>query len=114
MLAVPSNAAIVELFDPLGRDFCSVSKGDAEGGQLNISDVPLGGFDKGLLVIKETGLGELEVFLQLVNCNLVFLVLGLDLALILLMTAVRSFDKGIDNGTERGWVQIGGGNGIAY
>jgi len=34
------------------------------------------------------GLGELEVFFQFVNCSLVFFVLGLDLALILLMTAV--------------------------
>jgi len=30
----------------------------------------------------------------------------------LLMMAVRSLDKGIDNGAECGWVQVGGGDGI--
>ncbi len=88
MLAIPSDTAVVKLFDPLGGDFCSISKGDTECRQLDVSDVPLGGFDKGLLVIKEMGLGELEVFLQFVDCGLVFFILDPDLALILLMTAV--------------------------
>jgi len=35
-----------------------------------------------------------------------------SLAEILLMMAVRSFDKCIDNGAERGWIQVGGGDGI--
>jgi len=27
--------------------------------------------------------------------------------------AVRSFDEGIDNGVERGWIQVGGCDGVA-
>jgi len=42
----------------------------------------------------------------------VFFVLGTDLALILLMAAVQSLDEGVDNGTECGWIQVGGGDGI--
>ncbi len=64
------------------------------------------------MVIEEMGLGILEVFLQLVDRSLVFFVLGVDLVLILLMMAVRSFDKGVDNGVERGWIQVGGGDSI--
>ena len=41
-----------------------------------------------------------------------FFVLGVDLALILLMMAVRNFDEGIDNGAECGWIQVGGGDSI--
>ena len=40
------------------------------------------------MVIEETGLGELKVFLELVDRSLVFFILGPDLVLILLMTAV--------------------------
>jgi len=58
------------------------------------------------------GLGELEVFFELVDCSLVFFILGADLAEILLMAAVQSFDEGIDNGAERGWVQVGGRDGV--
>ena len=65
------------------------------------------------MVIEEMGLGILEVFLQLVDRSLVFFVLGVDLALILLMMAVRNFDEGIDNGAECGWIQVGGGDSIA-
>jgi len=64
------------------------------------------------LVIEEAGLGELKVFFELVDRSLVFLVLGPDLVLILLMAAVRSFNEGIDNGTERGWIQVGGCDGV--
>jgi len=40
------------------------------------------------LVIEKVRLGELEVFLQLVDCCFMFLILGPDLVLILLMMAV--------------------------
>ena len=113
VLTIPHNMSIIELFDPFGGDIGPFSEGDGECGEPIVSDIPVWSFDKGLLVIKEMGLGELEVFFKLVDCSLVFFVLGLDLALILLMTAVRSFDKGIDNGVERGWIQVGGSNGVA-
>ncbi len=112
VFAVPRDTPIVELFDPLGRDIRSLSKGDSECGEPIVSDIPVWSLDKGLLIVEETRLGELKVFLQLVNRSLVFFVLGPDLVLILLMTAVRSFDKGIDNGAERGWVQVSGCDGI--
>ncbi len=112
VLAVPHNASIVELFDPFGRDVRSFSQRDGEHGQPIVSDIPVRSFDKGLLIVEETGLGKLEVFLQLVDCSLVFFVLGPDLALILLMMAVRSLDKGIDNGAECGWFQMGGCDGV--
>jgi len=60
------------------------------------------------------GLGVLEVFFEFGDCSLVFFVLGPDLALILLMTAVQSFDEGINNGVEHRWIQIGGSDSIAY
>ncbi len=71
------------------------------------------GFRKGFLVIQEVGLGILEVFFELVDLSFVFFMLSADLALILLMAAVRSLDEGVDNGVECGWVQVGGGDGIA-
>ncbi len=108
MLAVPCDTPIIKLLDPFGGDVGPFSEGDGEHGEPIVSDIPVWSLDKGLLVIEEPGLGELEIFLQLVDCCLVFLVLGLDLALILLMVAVQSFDEGVDNGAERGWVQVGG------
>src|SRR6266403_6355893 len=88
MLTVPCDAPVVELFDPFGGDVRPFSKGDAERGESVISSIPLWGFDKGLLVIKETGLCILEVFFELVDRSLVFFVLSTDLVLILLMMAV--------------------------
>ncbi len=113
MLAVPHDAPVVELLDPFGQDIRPLPEGDGERGEPIVSDIPIWSFDKGLLIVKETGLGELKVFFELVNHSLVFFVLGADLALILLMTAVRSFDEGIDNGAECGWIQVGGCNGVA-
>ncbi len=113
VLAIPCNASIIELFDPFGWDIGPLPQGDSERGEPIVSDIPIWSFDKGLLVIEEMGLGKLKVFLQFVDCSLVFFVLGPDLALILLMMAVRSFDKGINNGAECGWAQVGSGNGIA-
>src|SRR6266403_1832688 len=103
---------VVELFDPFGGDIGSLSEGDSERGEPIVSDIPIWSLDKGLLVIKETGLGVLEIFLQLVDRSLVFFILGPDLVLILLMVAVRSFDKGIDNGVEHRWIQVGGCDGV--
>ncbi len=88
VLAVPCDASIIELFDPLGRDVRPFAEGDGECGEPNVSDIPVWSLDKGLLVIEEMGLGVLEVFLQLVDRSLVFFILGPDLALILLMMAV--------------------------
>src|SRR6266478_4364998 len=113
VLAVPCDSSVIELFDPFGQDIGPFSKGDSERGEPIISDIPIQSFDKGLLIVKEMRLGELEVFLQLVNRSLVFFILGPDLALILLMTAVQSFDEGINNGVEHRWIQIGGGDSIA-
>src|SRR6266481_5973421 len=59
------------------------------------------------------GLGELEVFFELLDCRFMFRGLGLCLAEILLMAAVRSVDKGVDNGAERGWIQVGGRDSIS-
>ena len=112
MFAVPHDTPIVELFDPLGRDIRPFPKGNAECGEPVIRYIPFRGFNKGLLVIEEMGLGVLEIFLQFADCSLVFFVLGPDLALILLMMAVRSLDKGIDNGAECGWFQMGGCDGV--
>ncbi len=113
MLAMPGDAPIVELFDPLCGDVGSFPEGDGEGGKPIVSDIPVWSLDEGLLVIEEMGLGELEVFFQLFDCCFVFCGFGLCLAEILLMAAVRSFDEGIDNGVERGWIQVGGRNGIS-
>ena len=113
VLTVPCDASIIKLFDPLDGDIQSFSKGNAECGEPVIRYIPFRGFNKGLLVIEETGLGILKVFFELVDLCFVFLILGLDLVLILLMTAVRSFDEGIDNGMECGWIQVGGGDSIA-
>ncbi len=113
MLPISCNLSIVELFDPFGRDIGSFPKGDGERWVPRICDVPLRGFDKGLLIVEEMGLSILEVFLQLVDGHFVLLGLNADLLLIVLMAAVRSFDKGIDNGMECGWIQVGGGDGIA-
>ncbi len=113
MFAIPCDMSVIELLDPLGGDVGPLPEGDGERGEPIVSDIPIWSFDKGLLIIEEMGLGELEIFLQFVDRSLVFFVLGPDLVLILLMTAVRSFDEGIDNGAERGWSQVGGCNGVA-
>src|SRR6266436_7197174 len=97
VLAMPCDAPVVELFDPLCWDIGPLPKGDGKGGEPIISDIPVWSFDKGLLIVEETGLSELEVFFELVDCSLVFFILGADLAEILLMAAVQSFDEGIDN-----------------
>ncbi len=114
MLAVPRDTPVVELFDPFGGDIRPFSEGDSERGEPIVSDIPVWSFDEGLLIIEETGLGELETFLQLVDRCLVSCGFDLSLAEILLMVAVRSFDKGIDNGMERGWLQVGGRDGVPY
>ncbi len=113
VLALPRDMAIVELLDPLGRNVGSFSKGDRERGEPIVSDIPIRSLDKGLLVIEETGLGELEVFFEFVDHSLVFRGFGLCLTEILLMMAVQSFDECIDNGAERGWVQVGGCDGVS-
>ncbi len=113
MLTIPCNASVIELFDPFGRDVGSLSEGDSERGEPIVSDIPVWSLDEGFLVIEEMGLGVLEVFLQFVDLSLVFFVLGASLVEILLMVAVRSFDEGIDNGVERGWIQVGGCDGVA-
>ena len=88
MLAIPCNTPIIELFDPLGQDVGSLSEGDSEHGEPIVSDIPIWSFDKGLLIIEETGLGELKVFFELVDRRLMFRGLGPCLVEILLMTAV--------------------------
>ncbi len=113
MLAVPRDTSIVELFDPFGGDVGPFSEGDGECGKPIVSDIPIRSLDEGLLIVKEPGLGELETFFELVNRCLVFRSLGPCLAEILLMTAVRSLDECIDNGAERGWVQVGGCDGVS-
>src|SRR6266403_3283872 len=72
VLAVPCDAPIVELFDPFGRDVGPFSEGNGKCGESIVSDIPVWSFDKGLLIVEETGLGELEVFFELVNCRFVF------------------------------------------
>jgi len=113
VLAVPHDASIVKLFDPFGRDIGSLPEGDSECGEPIVSDIPVWSLDEGLLVIEETGLGILEVFFELVDLRLVFRGFGPSLAEILLMAAVRSFNEGIDNGAERGWIQVGGGDSVS-
>jgi len=113
VFTIPCNTSIIELFDPFGWDVGPLSQGDCERGEPIVSDIPIQSFDKGFLIVEKMGLGELEVFLQFVDRSLVFFVLGPDLVLILLMMAVRSFDEGINNGTECRWFQMGGGNGVA-
>src|SRR6266436_245891 len=76
MLAVPCDTSIVELFDPFGRDVGPFPEGDGEHGEPIVSDIPVWSFDKGFLIVEETGLGELEVFLQFVDRSLVFFILG--------------------------------------
>ncbi len=88
VLTVPHDASIIKLFDPFGGDTRPFSQGDAKCGEPVVSSIPFWGFDKGLLVVEEAGLSILEVFFELVDLSLVFFVLGADLALILLMTAV--------------------------
>ncbi len=112
VLTVSRNMPIIELFDPLGRDVGPLPQGDCERGEPIVSNIPIWSLDKGLLIVEEMRLGELKVFLQFVDRSLVFFMLGPDLALILLMMAVQSFDEGIDNGTECGWFQMGGGDGV--
>ncbi len=89
------------------------SEGDGEGGKPIVSDIPVWSFDEGLLVIEETGLGVLKAFFQLVDRRFVFRSFGPCLAEILLMAAVRSVNEGVDNGTEHGWVQVGGRDSIS-
>ena len=113
VLAVPHDASIVKLFDPLGWNIGPFPEGDGKGGKPNVSDIPVWSLDKGLLVIEETGLGELEVFFEFVDHSLVFRGFGLCLTEILLMAAVQSLDKCIDNGAECGWVQVGGCDGVS-
>jgi len=112
MLAVPRDMSIVELFDPLGRDIGPFSEGDGEGGEPIVSDIPVWSLDEGLLIVEEARLGVLEVFFELVDHRLMFRGFGPCLAEILLMAAVRSFDEGVDNGAERGWVQVSGCDGV--
>src|SRR6266403_1532890 len=78
MLTIPCDTSIVKLFDPLGWDVGPLPEGDGERGEPIVSDIPVWGFDKGLLIIEETGLGELEVFFQFVDLSLVFFMLGPD------------------------------------
>ena len=87
---------------------------DSEYGESSILNVPFRDFDESLLVVKEVGLGILEVFFQLVDGRLMLLGLDADLLLIALMTAVQSFNEGINNGVEHGWIQVGGGDCITY
>ncbi len=87
---------------------------DSEYGESSILNVPFRDFDESLLVVKEVGLGILEVFFQLVDGRLMLLGLDADLLLIALMTAVQSFNEGINNGVEHEWIQVGGGDCITY
>src|SRR6266403_2724017 len=112
VLAVPCNAPIIELLNPLSGDVGPFPEGDGECGEPIVSDIPVRNLDEGLLIIEEAGLGELETFFELVDRCLVFRSLGPCLAEILLMAAVRSLDECIDNGAECGWAQVGGGDGI--
>jgi len=54
VLAIPCNASVVELFDPLGWDVRPLPKGDSERGEPLVSYIPLWRFDKGLLLVEET------------------------------------------------------------
>src|SRR6266403_5215867 len=67
VLAVAGDAPIIELFDPFCRDVGPLPEGDGEGGKPIVSDIPVWSLDEGLLVIEETGLGELKAFFQLVD-----------------------------------------------
>ncbi len=88
MLAISCNVPVIELLYPFGWDIGSLPEGDSERGEPIVSAIPVWSLDEGLLIIEKTRLGELEVFFKLVDRSLVFFVLGVDLALILLMTAV--------------------------
>ncbi len=87
MLPIPCDVSIVELFDLFSGDISSFSKGYGKCGEFDVFDIPFWSFDKGFLVIEETGLGILKVFLQLVGGCLVFLGLDTNLLLIAFMTA---------------------------
>src|SRR6266478_5857669 len=113
VFTVPCDTPIVKLFDPFCGDIRPFSEGDGERGEPIVSDIPIWSLDEGLLIVEEAGLGELEVFFQLFDGRFVFCGLGPCLAEILLMAAVRSFDEGVDNGAERGWVQVSGCDGIS-
>src|SRR6266446_5450859 len=86
----PSSSCLIHLAgmsDPSPRGIVNV-------GSLSLATYPSGALTK--------------VFFELVDHSLVFCGFGPYLAEILLMTAVRSLDKCIDNGAERGWVQVSG------
>ncbi len=114
VFTVPRDTPVVELLDPFHGDVRPFSEGDGERGQPIVSNIPVWSLDKGFLIIEEMGLSELETFFQFVDRCLVFHGFGPCLAEILLMVAVRSFDEGIDNGAECGWVQVGGCDGVPY